>query len=34
MNRIYEWMGAGMGMWAVLAVLVVLVVVFKWFSRK
>jgi hypothetical protein len=34
MNRMYGWMGAGMGMWTVLAVLVVLVVLFKSFTRK
>ena len=34
MNRMYGWMGAGMGIWALLAVLVVLVVSVKWLSRK
>jgi hypothetical protein len=34
MNRIYGWMGAGMGIWTVLAVLVVLVVIIKSFYRK
>ena len=34
MDRILGWMGGGIGLWAVLAVLVVLVVVFKSLSRK
>lgn len=34
MDRMYGWMGAGMGMWTVLAVLVVLAVVYKSLSRK
>jgi len=34
MDRIVGWMGGGMGLWTVLAVLVVLVVVFKSLSRK
>jgi hypothetical protein len=34
MNGMYTWMGAGMGMWTVLALLVVLVVVAKSISRK
>jgi Na+-transporting methylmalonyl-CoA/oxaloacetate decarboxylase gamma subunit len=34
MDRMYGWMGGGMGVWAVLAVLVVLAVVYKWMSRK
>ena len=34
MNGMSEWMGAGMGMWTVLAVLVVLAVVYKSLSRK
>lgn len=34
MDRMYGWAGAGMGIWAVLAVLVVLVVVIKHFTRK
>lgn len=34
MNSVSGWMGAGMGMWVVLAVLVVLVVVIKSLTRK
>jgi len=34
MNHTYGWMGGGMWLWAVLAILVVLVVVFKSLFRK
>lgn len=34
MDATYGWMGRGMGIWAVLAVLVVVVVVIKHFTRK
>jgi len=34
MNQAYGWMGGGMWMWAVLAVLVVVVVVGRSLSRK
>jgi hypothetical protein len=34
MNQAFGWMGEGMGMWAVLAVLVVVAVVIKSLTRK
>jgi hypothetical protein len=34
MDRAYGWMGGGMWMWATLAILVVVVVVFKSLARK
>jgi len=34
MDGMLGWMGGGMGMWTVLAILVVLAVVYKSLSRK
>jgi len=34
MDGIFGWMTTGMGMWAVLAILVVLAVVYKSLTRK